>query len=176
MKTKNGFTIIELIVVIAIVAILSSIVLLNVTQYIERAKITTTNVEVKNIGDAINLFNVQYNNYPYNSYYDCQPEYGYCYGQIIGGAGAPHDDSGHLLSEFYKLDWDNADNAKNLAPGAYYSVELMDNDGNGEIGCGYVAVYDGGWSFYGVKYILCQDCQENCGGVNDVPFQTEPYW
>ena len=38
MNKQKGFTIIELIVVIAIIAILASIVLVNVTQYINKAK------------------------------------------------------------------------------------------------------------------------------------------
>ena len=38
MKNQKGFTIIELIVVIAIIAILASIVMVNVAQYINKAK------------------------------------------------------------------------------------------------------------------------------------------
>ena len=38
MQLKKGFTIIELIVVIAIIAILAAIVLVNVTQYINKSK------------------------------------------------------------------------------------------------------------------------------------------
>jgi len=37
-KSKKGFTIIELIVVIAIIAVLAGIVLINVTQYINKGK------------------------------------------------------------------------------------------------------------------------------------------
>lgn len=38
MKSQKGFTIIELIVVIAIIAVLAAIVLVNVTQYISKGK------------------------------------------------------------------------------------------------------------------------------------------
>lgn len=38
MNTKKGFTIIELIVVIAIIAVLAAIVLVNVTSYINKGK------------------------------------------------------------------------------------------------------------------------------------------
>ncbi len=38
MKTSKGFTIIELIVVIAIIAVLAAIVLVNVTQYLNKGK------------------------------------------------------------------------------------------------------------------------------------------
>lgn len=40
MKNQKGFTIIELIVVIAIIAVLAAIVLVNVTQYINKGKNT----------------------------------------------------------------------------------------------------------------------------------------
>jgi prepilin-type N-terminal cleavage/methylation domain-containing protein len=39
MINKKGFTIIELIVVIAVIAVLAGIVLVNVTQYLEKGKI-----------------------------------------------------------------------------------------------------------------------------------------
>jgi len=38
MQKREGFTIIELIVVIAIIAVLAAIVLVNVTQYINKSK------------------------------------------------------------------------------------------------------------------------------------------
>ncbi|MEI7424689.1 MAG: prepilin-type N-terminal cleavage/methylation domain-containing protein [Candidatus Staskawiczbacteria bacterium] len=41
MQKQKGFTIIELIVVIAIIAILAAIVMVNVTQYIQKSKIAT---------------------------------------------------------------------------------------------------------------------------------------
>lgn len=40
MNKQKGFTIIELIVVIAIIAVLASIVLVNVTQYINKSKVS----------------------------------------------------------------------------------------------------------------------------------------
>jgi len=46
MKPQKGFTIIELIVVIAIIAILASIVLVNVTQYINKAKDATIKANI----------------------------------------------------------------------------------------------------------------------------------
>ena len=48
-KKQKGFTIIELIVVIAIIAILASIVLVNVTQYINKAKDAAIKSDMSNI-------------------------------------------------------------------------------------------------------------------------------
>jgi prepilin-type N-terminal cleavage/methylation domain-containing protein len=48
-KKSKGFTIIELIVVIAIIAILASIVLVNVTVYINKAKDAKVNSDVASI-------------------------------------------------------------------------------------------------------------------------------
>ena len=46
---KKGFTIIELIVVIAIIAILASVVMINVTPYINKAKDTAISEELHSV-------------------------------------------------------------------------------------------------------------------------------
>ena len=48
-KIQKGFTIIELIVVIAIIAILAAIVLVNVTQYIAKAKTSAVQANLSTI-------------------------------------------------------------------------------------------------------------------------------
>ena len=50
MNKNKGFTIIELIVVIAIIAVLAAIVLVNVTQYISKSKDAAIKSDVANIG------------------------------------------------------------------------------------------------------------------------------
>ena len=49
MNKQKGFTIIELIVVIAIIAVLAAIVLVNVTQYISKAKDVAIKSDIANI-------------------------------------------------------------------------------------------------------------------------------
>lgn len=49
MQNKKGFTIIELIVVIAIIAILAAVVMVNVTQYINKSKIAAIQAEMNQL-------------------------------------------------------------------------------------------------------------------------------
>ncbi len=52
LSRAEGFTIIELIVVIAIIAVLAGIVLVNVTQYINKAKITAIKADFSTLPSA----------------------------------------------------------------------------------------------------------------------------
>lgn len=49
MSYKKGFTIIELIVVIAIIAVLAAIVLVNVTQYINKSRQTAMLADLREL-------------------------------------------------------------------------------------------------------------------------------
>ncbi|MEI7424691.1 MAG: prepilin-type N-terminal cleavage/methylation domain-containing protein [Candidatus Staskawiczbacteria bacterium] len=51
-KHNQGFTIIELIVVIAIIAILAAIVMVNVTQYINKSKIASAQSNMDQLANA----------------------------------------------------------------------------------------------------------------------------
>ncbi len=56
LSRAEGFTIIELIVVIAIIAVLAGIVLVNVTQYINKAKITAIKSDMLELKKAATIF------------------------------------------------------------------------------------------------------------------------
>ncbi len=173
-RARKGFTLIELIVVIAIIGILAGIVVAVATGYINKAKIARANVDASNIGKALTLFYTTYGVYPYNDFYDCGPDY--CYAIIAPGGGPVQDAEGHKLSEFYNLDLDSSSSANYFAPGTYYYIGLDDWDGDGIIGCGYIWLNSSSGDWYGEKFILCQDCQEYCRDYgDDYPFQTEAY-
>lgn len=63
MKQK-GFTIIELIVVIAIIAVLSGIVMVNVTGYLRDARNAKKLIDVKNYIQALELYYSDHSAYP----------------------------------------------------------------------------------------------------------------
>jgi len=62
-KFKIGFTIIELIVVIAIISVLASIVLVNVNGYIAKARDARRKVDLSSINKAFIIYYVKMGNY-----------------------------------------------------------------------------------------------------------------
>ena len=56
MKNQKGFTIIELIVVIAIIAILAAIVLINVSQYVAKAKVAGIKSDLKQLSTSAGAY------------------------------------------------------------------------------------------------------------------------
>ena len=63
MNKSKGFTIIELIVVIAIIAVLASIVLVNVTSYINKAKAVKIKSDIANIARGVAVCYSETNTY-----------------------------------------------------------------------------------------------------------------
>src|SRR6266853_225769 len=57
MKESRGFTLIEMVVVLAVIAILAAILTPIVTSYVERARVNTATNDVKNIAAAVIQFN-----------------------------------------------------------------------------------------------------------------------
>ncbi|MBU2540251.1 type II secretion system GspH family protein [Patescibacteria group bacterium] len=189
-KLLTGFTIIELLVVIAIIAVLGGIVLTNVMSFIAKAKIARANQDVKSIEKALILFYTQYGDYPYNpnihiwdgtpdgcdtcisQFYSSQEEDGIGDPWLKVGSCTTHDNCPNL-SEFYKSDW-VGHNADYFVKNGFYYGYLWDNNGDGKIGCGIVAILDSDWNWYGQKYILCQDCPCGTNYYVDSPFQTTP--
>jgi len=64
-ENKNrGFTIIELIVVVAIIAVLAAVVTINVLQYMVKAKVSATKTEIKYIAGAMDMYRTQHDCLP----------------------------------------------------------------------------------------------------------------
>jgi prepilin-type N-terminal cleavage/methylation domain-containing protein len=64
MKTQKGFTIIELIVVVATIAVLAAIVLSNVNQYFSKARDAKRRLDVSQIQRALEMYYADYGTYP----------------------------------------------------------------------------------------------------------------
>lgn len=60
----SGFTLIELMVVIVILGMLATVVVVNVMEYVERARVTTTEVQIKEFMKALDFYRLDYGTYP----------------------------------------------------------------------------------------------------------------
>ena len=70
MRTKNnkGFTIIELIVVIAIVAVLATIIITSVNQFQAKARDAKRKADISQIVKGLGMYYILHGSYPANSY------------------------------------------------------------------------------------------------------------
>lgn len=64
MKANKGFTLLEVAVVLAVIAILAAILTPIVTSYIDQARVTRAQNDVKKIAEAVNLFKRDTGTYP----------------------------------------------------------------------------------------------------------------
>jgi len=64
---QSGMSLIEIMVVLVIIGIVSTIVGVQVLKKLEEAKISTTRTQIKNIGDALDLYKISKHRYPSTS-------------------------------------------------------------------------------------------------------------
>ena len=63
-KRQRGLTLIEILVVVTILGLIAGIVGITVANQLEDAKIDTANIQLKNIGEALDLYKIKFNRYP----------------------------------------------------------------------------------------------------------------
>jgi len=168
-KTSSGFTIIELIVVVAIIAILSGIVIINTTNIISRSKMTRFKTEGEQLRKGLMMFYSQYSNYPIGTDFDGFSKMWYPY-SVSGNADdqyGPYYTNGsnqYYLSNFYKLDWVNR-NANYYGKDFYYTLTFYTGDIWGappEKLCGILRLIDDYGEMAAYTVVSCEGCPESC--------------
>jgi general secretion pathway protein G len=61
---EQGFTLVELLVVLAILAMIVALVSPQVIKYLGRAKVDAAKIEIQNIGSALDLYRLDVSRYP----------------------------------------------------------------------------------------------------------------
>jgi len=81
---RKGFTLIELMIVIAIIIILAAIAIPNYLRMTERAKVSAIESDMKAIGTALEAYNTDWTTYPNTNSND---DWGLCEGELLGYDG-----------------------------------------------------------------------------------------
>ena len=63
-RSEQGFTLVELLVVLAILAMIVALVTPQVIKYLGRAKVDAAKIEIQNIGSALDLYRLDVSRYP----------------------------------------------------------------------------------------------------------------
>lgn len=63
-ENQNGFTVVELLVVLGIIALLAAVIAPRVIQYLSKARTDTATVQLKNLESAIELYYLDVGTYP----------------------------------------------------------------------------------------------------------------
>jgi len=66
-RAERGMTLVEIMVVVIIIGLVTSIVGVSVFGQLAKAKIATAHTQMKNIGEALELYKLSYHNYPSTS-------------------------------------------------------------------------------------------------------------
>lgn len=155
---KQGFTIIELLVVVAIISVLASIVFVNVNSIRQKAKRTAALQSFSEISKAMYMYSIEH-----GEFLQVPGKFGYKYWY---GEGNPPD---FVINETHPdgtyPNWDATYYCSDCA----YGLDLMDNDGDKIIGTAFIYIYNPDFTLYIRKNILCEDYAISCGSYYYFP-------
>ena len=89
---RKGFTLIELMIVIAIIIILAAIAIPNYLRMTQRAKVSAIESDMKAIATALETYNTDWTQYPNTNDED---NWGLCKDELTGGTNATLNKSGN---------------------------------------------------------------------------------
>jgi len=89
---RKGFTLIELMIVIAIIIILAAIAIPNYLRMTERAKVSAIESDMKAIATALETYNTDWTQYPSNN---GSTDWALCKAELTGGTDAVLNKSGN---------------------------------------------------------------------------------
>lgn len=152
-KPFTGFTIIELVVVIAIISILASIVLISVKNYQKKAEETSALATINQLALAVQIYRSEHGQWPGDcNQYMCQL-----------GSSPPIYNGGlnGFVPEYYPKN-----NAHFVCPTCEYYIQISDTNYNSTLDCGLIFIHNWpGFSKQMLKYFICEEpdsCYGNC--------------
>ncbi len=63
-RTERGMTLIEIMVVVAILGMMATVVTITFIRYLEQAKADTTKIQIQNLVQALDAYKIQFGSYP----------------------------------------------------------------------------------------------------------------
>lgn len=104
-RAKKAFTLIELLIVVAIIGILAAIAVPNFMNARMRAKITRVAADMRNVGVAFGAYAVDYNEYPLGVISFCKPRQSDSWGFLPEGLTTPVAYMTTLPNDEYNLNY-----------------------------------------------------------------------